>query len=225
MEPRLLPLASQEDFSLARWVVAPCNEVAYRWIVRSPREETAQMAYLYGSTQAGKTHLAHVFAELNQGSYVQTSRDFGLFSVREFVKNHFARAYVFDEIESAEPTWLFDLFNVLREQGAKVLWVSSWQPSWWESKLQDLSSRFKLLPLLKIDSPDEATARHVFAKMMSDCGTQMGKDDIRYLLTRIPRDMSSLRAWAHALDEMSSLRRKPITRSLIREMLEERVRE
>src|SRR6267142_2007887 len=72
---------------------------------------------------------------------------------------------------------------------------------------------YQLLPI-----GDEDKARHL-KTLAAERGLQLSDDIVGYLLTRLPRDMTSLRAVLEVLDRYSLMRKKALTLSLVREAL------
>lgn len=227
MKQGLLPLVTKEDFSLASWVVAPCNEAAYRWVLAASGASShePQMAYVWGTSGTGKTHLAHIFARAAQGVYATPEsliRQWGT-SARKGVDAVSADVWVLDALESGEEAWLFDAFNLLKERGCSVLWLSRHDPTFWQESLADLASRFQSLPRFQLSHPDDDTARRLFTKWLHDDGVRIADNALTYLLARIPRDIETLRLWVRLLDEASTLHHRSLTLAFVREVLSKEV--
>lgn len=214
----LLPLKLKEDYSLAKWVIAPCNEIASHWILQNSYSKENKMACLYGNAQSGKTHLAHIFVHLFDGMIIKkleknkTARDF-------LNQYHHCHAFAFDTFEAFEETWLFDAYNILKERKDRVLWVSSRAPQTWVFRLPDLHSRLRSLPFLSLGMPDDKLRKRIIIKRLDDCGVRIDEDAVDYLLNRIPRSLPILYDWVFRLDCYSSLLKRRISKGMIRDLL------
>ncbi|GHS94919.1 regulatory inactivation of DnaA Hda protein [Alphaproteobacteria bacterium] len=219
MPQRLLPLPSQEDYSLHKWVVSACNEVASRWVLRGPAEDNPRMACFCGAPQSGKTHLAHIFAHSYQGLFVAQPPDE---SPRFFFeKYHTFSVFAFDDIQNFMERWLFEAFNMLREGPVSVLFVSAFPPSSDIWLLKDWASRLRSLPFLPLENPDDELLAKVMKKRLEDCGVRIETDALRSLQQHIPRTFSAIQKWTRILDEASLRFCRPITRAFIRELVAE----
>lgn len=222
MFQRLLPLAMREDYSLAKWVMAPCNEVAARWVLRASNDPF--MACLAGETQAGKTHLGHIFAQLRNGVVLSRveAEEVRRISAREvFEQFPLAQSFVFDPFEAWPEAWLFDAFNLLKERRVPTLWIAARPVQRWTFTLPDWESRLRSLPLLTVGLPDDVLRRQIFLKRMYDCGVKIDEDAVDELLNQIPRTWEALQRWTIRLDRMSSLLKKRISKGFIRDLLRE----
>lgn len=223
MFQRLLPLSMRADYSLSKWVMAPCNEVAARWILC--RQTDPFMACLCGESQAGKTHLGHIFAQLWGGALLSPSDKLSQSpsSSARAILDRFpsAQAFVLDPFDLWPEPWLFDAFNLLKERHLPTLWITSRPPQTRTFVLPDWESRLKSLPLLTVGLPDDALRKRILLKRLEDFGTRVDPDAVDELLNRIPRTWEALRHWTIRLDQMSSLLKRRISRGLIRDLLRE----
>ena len=79
---------------------------------------------------------------------------------------------------------LLHLFNWTREQGGSLLIAALSEPTRWEIKLGDLSSRLLSLPLVRIGSPDDQLLAAVMAKQFADRQIEVEEGVFRYLTSR-----------------------------------------
>lgn len=222
MFQRLLPLSLQEDYSLAKWIMAPCNEVAARWVLRKPSDPF--MACLCGEAQAGKTHLGHIFAQLWNGivlSRVETTSLHGLSARTVLDRFSSAQAFVFDSFDEWPEFWLFEVFNLLKERHIPTLWIASRPTDMWAFSLPDWESRLRSLPLLVVGLPDDTLRKCIFLKRMQDFGVKIDEEAVDELLERIPRTWEALQRWASRLDRASSLLKRKISKGFVRDLLNE----
>ncbi|HEX9433736.1 MAG TPA: DnaA/Hda family protein [Burkholderiales bacterium] len=156
-----------------------------------------RIVYLWGASGSGRSHLLRAAGRANPALVVA------------------------DDVETLEPAAqqaLFVAINEARDGGPGVL-VAGDKPPAQLALRADLRSRlawglvYQLLPI-----GDEDKARHL-KTLAAERGLQLSDDIVGYLLTRLPRDMTSLRAVLEVLDRYSLMRKKALTLSLVREAL------
>ena len=158
-----------------------------------------RIVYLWGETGSGRSHLLGAAARANPALVVA------------------------DDVEHLDATAqqaLFVAINEARDGGCGVLAAGARPPAQLELRA-DLRSRlawglvYQLAPL-----GDEDKAVHLKA-LARERGLQLSDDTVGYLLTRLPRDLASLRHVMEVLDRYSLMRQRALTIPLVREALAE----
>ena len=155
------------------------------------------IVYLWGEPGSGRTHLLRA-----------ASRERPELIVADDVE-------MLDE--GAQQT-LFVAINAARDGRAAVLAAGSASPAALELR-QDLSTRlawglvYHLQPL-----SDAEKAEHLRAEA-GRRGLYLSNEVVGYLLTRVPRDLGSLRGVLEVLDRHSLVRQRALTVPLVREVL------
>jgi DnaA family protein len=158
-----------------------------------------RIVYLWGETGSGRSHLLRAARDRN------------------------SRLVVADDVETldgAAQQALFMAINEARDGGPAVLAAGSRSPAQLGLR-EDLRTRlawglvYQLVPL-----DDEEKASHL-KSLAAERGLQLSDDIVRYLLTRLPRDLASLRAVMEVLDRYSLMRQRGLTLPLVREALAE----
>jgi hypothetical protein len=126
-------------------------------------------------------------------------------------------AIAVDPVEHFDDLWLFDMFNILKEQNAFALFTSTEAPQHFQ--LADLRSRMMSIPSFKLGGLDDELMRRVVVKRFNDLGTCVDDDTLTYLLNRIPRSFADINAWVARLDRYSSIQKRKISKSMVRGML------
>jgi DnaA family protein len=160
-----------------------------------------RIVYLWGEPGSGRSHLLRAAARANPSLVVA------------------------DDVEGLEASAqqaLFVAINEARDGGPAVLAAGGKPPAQLALRA-DLSTRlawglvYQLVPL-----GDEDKARHL-KSLAEERGLQLSDDIVGYLLTRLPRDMASLRSVMEVLDRYSLMRKRPLTLPLVREALAEEI--
>ena len=198
---RQIPLeispALEADF--ANFVVGPNAEALARVRELAEGDPRERIVYVWGAPGCGRSHLLRAAARANPSLVVA------------------------DDVEKLDPSSqqsLFVAINEARDAGPGVLAAGSHPPAQLDLRA-DLRTRlawglvYELLPV-----GDEDKARHL--KSLAEArGLQLSDDIVRYLLTRLPRDMASLQAVLEVLDRYSLMRQRALTLSLVKEALAE----
>jgi chromosomal replication initiation ATPase DnaA len=212
----LLPFTDTPDYSLHKWVLAPCNEAASLWVLQGV-QPTPQMACLYGESQAGKTHLANIFVHLWDGFFVETPPVLAAFS---FLKKYSEySSFAFDNITNFPELWLFNIFNLLKEERKNALFLLQCPPLQWNWQLKDWDSRLKSIPIFSMKIPDEESFFLILKKRLRDVGICMKDDLVKEFQYCIPRNFSSLDVWIDRLNQASLTLRTPISKKKIHEIV------
>ena len=158
-----------------------------------------RIVYLWGDAGSGRSHLLRA-----------ASRDNPNVVVADDV----------EALDAAAQQALFMAVNDARDGGPAVLAAGSRPPAQLELR-EDLKSRlawglvYQLVPL-----DDQDKARHL-KSIAKERGLQLSDDIVAYLLTRLPRDLATLRAVMEVLDRYSLMRQRALTLPLVREALAE----
>jgi len=192
--------ASEPDFE--NYVAGANAEALER--VRSLAAGTLREAivYLWGEPGSGRTHLLRAALKVNP------------------------HLVVADDVETLDDTAqqrLFAAINAAREGEPSVL-AAGRQPPAQLALREDLRTRlawglvYQLKPLT-----DAQKALHLRAQAARR-GLPLSDEVIGYLLSRLPRDLSSLNAVLEALDRYSLATKRPVTVPLVRAALEKKLR-
>jgi DnaA family protein len=160
-----------------------------------------RIVYLWGEPGSGRSHLLRAAARANPSLVVADD---------------------VEQLEAAAQQALFIAINEARDGGPGVLAAGDKPPARLALRA-DLSTRlawglvYQLGPL-----GDEDKARHL-KTVAAERGLQLSDDIVEYLLTRLPRDMASLRSIMEVLDRYSLMRKRPLTLPLVREALAEEI--
>ncbi len=196
---RQLPLAISPaaEPSLDNYVAGANREALER--VRALVEGTLREAvlYLWGEPSSGRTHLLRAAARANPSVVAA------------------------DDVEELDPQaqqHLFSAINAARDGGPPVLAAGSAPPASLRLR-DDLRTRlawglvYQLKPLTDADK-----ALHLRTEAARR-GLRLTDEVVAYLLSRLPRDLATLNAVLERLDRHSLARQRPVTLSLVREVL------
>lgn len=211
-----LPLGTIPRYGREDFLVGKPNEAAFAYLVRWPRW-LAPAALLIGPEGAGKTHLAAIFAEAAQAQVLRADH-LTLEAVPLLAKG---RALVLEDADRfpAPEAALFHLLNLARETGVFIIITARKPPESWGVQTPDLLSRLRREPRLALSEPDDTLLGALFLKHFADRQISLEASVARYALSRIERSYAGVQNLVAALDRESLIRKKPVTRALVAELL------
>ncbi len=88
------------------------------------------------------------------------------------------------------------------------------------TKLEDLNSRFSSFIDIGIGLPSDDLVRVILTKNFSDKQIQISKKNIEYILKNIDRSYEKINLFAASIDNLSLAKAKPINLQLIKKVLQ-----
>lgn len=204
------PALGREDF-----YVSPANAVALA-MLDSWRDWPNRKLVLKGARGSGKTHLAHVWAEMS-GARIIRAVDLPEASVAELAQAPLC-------IEDAEgaagnpdaEAHMFHLHNLVLAEGHALLLTTALEPVRWALDLPDLKSRVQGTQVVSLNPPDDELLGAVLGKLFSDRQISPNPDVIPYLVRHAPRSFDAARRIVGTLDDMALGLGKPMSREMAR---------
>lgn len=214
--PRQLALALDhlESYGREDFLSGPCNEAPLQ-LINSWPDWPANALALVGPEGSGKTHLAMIWAAA-AGARVISAR--GIHEAEVPAALATGTLVVEDASTGSNDRALFHLINLAREEKASLLFTARSAPASWPVTVPDLASRLRALPVITLQTPDDAMLRAVIVKLAADRQLMLGDSVVGYLSTHIERSFAAARAAVIALDNEALRRRRPPTRALAAEI-------
>lgn len=203
------------------FLVAPCNAMAVA-LIENWRNWSAGKLLLSGPTGAGKTHLAHVWAD-TAAARIVAADTLALADIATLASGPIAIEDV-PRIarDDAAQTALFHLHNLTLANGHPLLLTGAGSAAHWALSLPDLQSRMNGTLEAQIEAPDDALLAALIVKLFADRQLTPPADVVPYLIRRIDRSFDAARDVVSALDAQSLARKRPVTRALAGEVLDKR---
>jgi chromosomal replication initiation ATPase DnaA len=216
IRPRQLALALDHAESYARedFLSGPCNQGPLQLIDDWP-EWPANALALIGPEGSGKTHLAMIWAAV-AGARVISARALREAELPSALAT--GALVVEDAAAGADDRALFHLINLAREENAFLLLTARSAPATWPAAIPDLISRLRALPVLTLQTPDDAMLRAVIVKLAADRQLMLDESVVAFIPTRIERSFAAARAAVIALDNEALRQRRAPTRALAAEI-------
>lgn len=209
---------SRDDF-----FVSPANATAVA-MIEGWAEWPARKLVLVGPESSGKTHLAHVWANLATATII-SAKSLAHADIPALARNNIAIEDT-DQvagIAKAEAA-LFHLHNLALAEGHTVLFTAKRAPSFWGLKLADLASRMNATTVAPIDAPDDSLLSAVLIKLFADRQLMPTPETIPYLTRRIDRSLIAARQVVEELDAAALETGHAINRALAAQVLDKTAR-
>lgn len=216
--PRQLSLAlgHRESFDRADFLCGRGNETALA-LIDQWTDWPARALALTGAEGSGKSHLVAIWAQA-AGARVIAARALDAASVPQALATG-ALAVEDADRGKLDEAALFHLLNLAREQAAYILITARRAPASWPTKLPDLASRLRALPVVMLDPPDDALLAAVLVKLFADRQLAVDERLIEFLLSRIERSFAAAQAAVAQLDSEALRLKRPVSRALAAEIM------
>ncbi len=212
-------LPAAQAFARADFFVSPATAQALM-VVDGWRDWPDGKMLLVGPEGAGKTHLAHIWADM-AGAATIRSRDLASANLPDLAA---AGAVCVEDAEAVAghplgQTALFHLHNLLAPSG-RLLITAATPPRDWGLTLPDLQSRLQATALTTLAVPDDALLAAVLVKLFADRQITVPPNLIPYLISRIERSIGTARQLVAQLDAAALTLGRPVTRALAAQILD-----
>jgi chromosomal replication initiation ATPase DnaA len=218
--PRQLAFSLDHAESFARedFLAGPSNETALALVERWP-DWPARTMLLVGPEGSGKSHLAAIWARIS-GARVAAARTLEAAMLPAALATG---ALVVEDLADGrfDERALFHLINLVREEGAFVLFTGRSAPAAWQTVIADLASRLRALPTVELAPPDDTLLRAVIVKLFADRQLAVEESVVAYLAARIERSFAGARSAVERLDREALRLKRPVTRALAGELFRE----
>ena len=213
-----LPLPARAALGREDYFIGKANALAVALLDNWPRWPSGKMI-LVGPAGAGKTHLAHVWAQ-DCGARIVAAADLAGADIPALAD---APVCVEDvpriAAQAGAEEALFHLHNLALAQGQPLLMTAAMPPRLWGLALPDLRSRMEGTQTATLPQPDDDLLAAVLVKLFADRQAVPAPDVIPYLVRHMPRSFATARQVVSALDAEGLARKRPLSRALAREIL------
>ena len=209
-----LKFIKKNSYKIENYIISESNKLAYNFLINN--NQNNHQIFLYGPKKSGKTHLANIWANINE-SVIINLEHFDINILTSINKN-----ILIDNIFNNLPEEkLFHIINHSNNHNLKILLTSEILPRNHNFKINDLSSRIKSFYLIEISQPDDYLISNLIVKLFNDLQINIKNDDvITYLTTRIHRSFDNVFSIVNQIDEYSLSYKREITIPLIKEIID-----
>ena len=194
--------------------------------------------YLYGPENLGKTHLLMAIGNevagresggnalyVHAGDFVRNMEGATAEAVNDVVLRLIeADFFLLDDVQavSGNPTAqekLYHIFNTLMERKKKAVFTGRERPDRLQDTESYLTSRLQWGMTAEIRPIDDSTTARIILKLGEDVGLVIPPGIVDFLLTRIPRDFSSIRSSVTQINQESLVQKKKVSLALAKAAL------
>lgn len=227
VEQLTLSVTVRDDARFANFYAGPNAQVVYS-IQDQWREGGEPFIYIWGSQGAGRSHLlqaaCHYAEGLGHKAVYLPLDELVAFDPSVFEDLEILQLVALDNIDAivGKPDWeeaLFHLFNRLRDSGTRLLIAGTDIPRNSGIQLPDLVSRLSwgiTYQLAELEDEDKTKALLLRARVR---GLNVNEEVGRYILSRGPRDMTSLFDLLAELDQASLSAQRKLTKPFVKELM------
>jgi len=209
-----LPFVTQPHYAAMDFVPAASNEAARAWLARRADWPFGRLV-LCGPQGAGKTHLLHIWCE------VEGVDPWSGPALRGIPRLPQTGPIAVDDADLAEETALFHLINAAGEARRSLLLSAREPPARWHTCLPDLASRLRASATAMIGPAEDDLLRALFARLLAERQLAVPEAVQSWLLTRLPRLPASVQEAVARLDHAALAEGRAITRALAATILME----
>jgi chromosomal replication initiation ATPase DnaA len=209
-EQLALPLPHREARGRDAFFVSPANALAVAQVERW-RDWPEGKLLLLGPEGAGKTHLAHVWADL-AGARVIDARSLSRADLPTLAETGPLAVDDADRIagDAAAEAALLHLHNLMLVRGGGLLFAARAPARDWGLRLADLTSRIEATATARLAAPDDALLAAVLLKLFADRQIAPPPRLIDYCLKRMDRSFAAAQALVADLDARALATGRPI---------------
>lgn len=192
------------------------------------RSDADPFIYLWGTSGSGKSHLLQACChqsqqELGQPAYLPFKSEHGLEPAMLEGLEAFSLVCLDDlEVLAGKQDWelaIFNLYNQLREAGAKLIVACDRPPAKLPLQLADLGSRLTWGPCYQLFPLNDEERLELLISSAERRGMSMSAEIASFLLQRTPRDIHFLTLLIERLDQASLAAQRRLTIPFVREIL------
>jgi chromosomal replication initiation ATPase DnaA len=206
------PAQAREDF-----IVAPCNEQAFRFIERWP-DWPARVAALYGPPGSGKTHLASLWQTTARALSVTAAE----LSSEMLPALEGEQAIVVEDLDAVSPSEQRDraLLALFERPAGWLLFTAKKPPPEWPAAIGDLVSRFHSLLAFPMWAPDETLLLGLIRKHFGDRQLEVPEIVMRRILIHIERTPEAVAAFVASAEGKALSEKRAVSERLVLELIE-----
>ena len=204
-------LTREPALDRASFIVSPGNAEALA-AVDNWREWPDPRLVLVGPSNAGKSHLATIWASLAGARILSEAAELGADRrpvVLEDADRHPASDALFHLLDSARPSH-------------PVLMTARRHPRDWPATLPDLRSRLNALRVVELAAPDDVVLLALMAKFFRERNIRPKRHVLPFLVRRIERSAAAAFDIVARIDDVAAAEGREVTRALAREVLDRR---
>lgn len=216
----VLDLKAEPAFRRDDFLLASSNSSAFEAVEAWPQWPTG-LLLIDGPAGAGKSHLAHIWAERAQACRLEPADLWQGAALDPTIWQRLgAHSHaVLDDADQASDEPLLQLYNILRERSGSLLLTASAPLGAWLPRLPDLASRLLTAWTVHIGAPHDELLTALVLKQFADRQLTVEAGVVAYLVRHMERSFAFARQIVDACDRTCWQIKRPLTLPLARAVL------
>lgn len=202
MKQLLLDIQPAPAPTLENFVAGSNAEALYSLLQAASGKAEIRFIYLWGPPGSGKTHLLEACAA--------------------FAAQHGITLVTADDVQTLSEEaqiMLFNTYNQLREMGGFLLAAGDASPTHMQLR-DDLATRLAWGLVYQLHPLSDAERMQALKAHAAERGMKLPDEVVDYCLRHLRRDLPTLMAVLDALDDWSLTAKRPVTLSLLRQLIQ-----
>ncbi len=215
-EQLLLNFPFKKSYLSQDFYVSKNNFNAFKLIESWPKW-SSRFVNIFGPKGCGKTHLANILMSKIQCILISAM------NINHEILDQYKtkECLIIDNFNNdINENLLYSIINMAIQDNKYLIISSMVSLKNFNTKLEDLNSRFSSFIDIGIGLPSDDLVRVILTKNFSDKQIQISKKNIEYILKNIDRSYEKINLFAASIDNLSLAKAKPINLQLIKKVLQ-----
>lgn len=222
-----LPVHLRDEATLANYLPGEGAEPLLGALREQLRPQGEPLVFLHGAEGVGKSHLLQAGCHLasNAAIYLPLGELAGYAPEEVLAGAESMLLICLDDLDVVlgKPNWeraLFNLYNISRERGCRMLLSASASPRELAIELADLRSRLSWGVVYHLAVPDDDRRCDILQFRARRRGLELSREVANFLVNRAPRSMNKLLACLEQLDQASLAHKRALSIPFVKQTLD-----
>lgn len=221
-----LPVHLRDEATLANYLPGEGAEPLLGALREQLRPQGEPLIFLHGAQGTGKSHLLQAGCHLaNNAAIYLPLRELAAYAPEEVLAGAEAMQLIcLDDLDAVlgNQGWelaLFNLYNLSRESGCRMLLSASASPRELLVDLADLRSRLSWGVVYHLTVPDDERRCDILQFRARRRGLELNREVANFLVNRVPRSMDKLLLCLEQLDRASLTHKRALSIPFVKQTL------
>ena len=215
MKQQAIKFQFREAKNRENYIVGDSNINAIKWIDKFPHWKSSGLI-IEGPKSSGKSHLVRVWQRKSNCNIFESEK-----VNNEEINANDNKNLAIENLEKIKNYEFFlHLLNYKKEKKLKYLLTTTHSIGSLNIQLKDIKSRLLELPKATITLPSDKLLKGLIVKLLKDKGVVITNKLLEYTINRIERSYEAVNFFVQDLNKISLEKKKNISISLIKEILE-----
>lgn len=207
-------LQADDLYSTDKYIITEKNKLMVDYLLNIHENwKSDKFTLLYGEKYSGKSHLAYISAQKNNGIIVNRYSYDKLYNENFLQKSDY---FIIDGIGNFEETMIFHAFNYLRLHKKYALFTTNKKIS--QIELPDLRSRLSSIPTLEINFLNKDLAYGIFIKIFSDYDISINSKIIEYIVNNFELSFENIKKFSDRIRNIHLTKKEKLSLNKIKKV-------